>query len=164
MVSVGYIRRAHGVRGAVIVQPLSDHPERFVTGARFATDSDTNAVLVVESVRSHKEGLLVGFNGVVDRDTADDLRGVALLIPAGARRPLGEDEFWPDQLEGLIVADLAGRELGRVVGVIPGDAQDLLQVEGRGGVFEVPFVAALVPTVDLEAKLVVVDLPEGLVR
>lgn len=164
MVKIGYVRRAHGVRGAVVVQPLSDHPGRFGAGARLETDNASCPSLVVEAVQQHKEGLLISFVDVQDRDHAEALRGTSLLIPAAQRRALGDDEFWPDQLEGLTVRRIDGHRYGTVTGVIVGAAQDRLAVDGPSGVFEVPFVAALVLEVDLERQEIVVDLPEGLAR
>jgi 16S rRNA processing protein RimM len=162
VVKVGYIRRAHGVRGAVVVRSLSDDPERFAIGARFRTDSSTHPVLTVASVQPHKDGLLIAFDGLEDRDQAEALRGTSLLISADQRRELSADEFWADQLEGLTVVGVDGHSYGIVVAVVTGQAQDRLQVEGEDGTFDVPFVDALVPRVDLEAQQIVVDLPDGL--
>ena len=162
MVKVGYVRRAHGVRGAVVAQPLSDDPDRFDEGAQLATDNPSHPHLVIKTAQSHKDGLLVAFDNIDDRDEADALRGTSLFISADERRELSVDEFWPEQLEGLAVIGTDGQRYGIVIGVVDGDSQSRLQVEGRAGVFEVPFVAALVPTVDLEAKRVIVDLPDGL--
>ena len=162
-IKVGYIRRAHGVQGLVVLKATTDDPDRFAVGAVLDTDSDDLPVATVRSVQSHKYGLLVSFEGVEDRDVADRLRGTSLFVPRDARRELPADEFWPDDLVGLKVVDLAGVALGEVKRVITGPAQDRLEVSGPDGAFEVPFVAALIPEVDLTAGRLTVDLPEGLI-
>lgn len=161
-IKVGYVRRAHGIKGAVVVKALTDDPDRFVPGRTLSTDRE-DLDLTIDTVQPHKDGLLVAFSGVSDRATAESLRGISLLIEPADRRDLDPDEFWPEQLVGLRVFTVSGSELGRVATVIEGSAQDRLAVAGPGGDFEVPFVAALVPEVDVVAGRVVVDLPAGLV-
>ncbi|GBD83865.1 ribosome maturation factor RimM [bacterium BMS3Abin02] len=138
----------------------SDSPERFVHGATFITDFDTT--LVLRGVRVHKDGMLVAFEGVTDRNAAEELRGTTLFIPVDERRKLEDDEFWPEDLEGLEVRDPQGRPLGRITGVIVGDAQDRLLIHSGDRAVEVPFVEELVPDVRPESGFVTVVPIEGL--
>jgi 16S rRNA processing protein RimM len=163
-IPVGYIRRAHGIAGAVIVRPLTDDPDgRFATGAAFVTDDDPPRTMEVESVGPHQDGLLVRFVGVTDRSSSEALRGVQLTVDASQRRLLEEDEYWPGDLVGCVVVDGEERTLGTVDEVVFGSAQQRLAVmTPQGDRVEVPFVAALVPSVDIEAGRIVVDAPEGL--
>jgi len=124
-------------------------------------DRVPHTVRVVEA-QPHKEGLIVFLEGVADRTSAEALRGAALLIDRDERRQLGSDEFWPEDLVGLEVRDLAGADLGRVVDVIVTGVQDRLVVTCSDQQVEVPFVADLVPVVDVEAGYIVVDPPVGL--
>ena len=163
LLSVGYVRRAHGVAGEVLIAALTDVPEqRYRAGASFLTDEDPPRRLEASRVRPHKDGLLVSFTEINDRAAAEKLRGVSLLIPRADRRPLGDDEFWPEDLADLPAVDPSGRPLGVVSRVVLGSAQDRLAVTTPSGdSVEVPFVAALVE-VDREAERVVIDAPEGL--
>ncbi len=102
---------------------------------------------------------LVGFE---TRDDAESLRGAELYIDARARRSLGTDEFWPDQLRGLTVVALDGSAIGTIVEVETGLSQDRLVVDAEGREIIVPLVAALVPEVDVAGGRVIVDLPAGL--
>ena len=163
---VGRVLRPHGIRGELSVEVLSDAPERFVPGAELGVgDPDGPAPpepAVIRTARQHLGRLLLGFEGVEDRDAADRFRGAWLSIPVASARPLGQDEFWPHQLVGLTVVDQEGRERGRVADVVPGAAHDLLSVElPGGGSALVPAVAALV-TVELDAGRVLVDAVPGL--
>jgi 16S rRNA processing protein RimM len=161
-VAVGRIVRPHGVRGDLLVYSLSDHPGRFAAGARFETDPGSRS-LTVASARPHKMGYIVRFAEVGDRDQAELLVKVALTIPAVDRRPLDDEEFWPDQLIGLRAETPSGVDLGEVTDVVQGAAQDRLVVTTDAGVpVEVPFVAAIVGDIDIEADRIVVDAPEGL--
>jgi 16S rRNA processing protein RimM len=83
-----------------------------------------------------------------------------VLVPA--RRVLGKDEFWPDDLIGLAVQFDSGVKVGVVTDVITGGAQDRLVVSTDSGDREVPFVHDLVPAVDLTAGTVTVSSLPGL--
>jgi 16S rRNA processing protein RimM len=161
---VGRVLRPHGLRGEVVVEVLTDAPERFSPGVKLAAgDPDEPASLrdlQVEATRLHQGRVLLRVAGLEDRDAVEPLRGLLLSIPFEDARGLASDEFWPHQLIGLHVVDPDGRERGVVVDVLPGAAHDLLQVRRLDGeAVLVPSVAALV-TVELEAgRLVVQPLP-----
>lgn len=162
-IPIGYVRRAHGLRGDVLVRSLSDDPARFAVGAQFLTDEDPARLLTVVEVRPHADGVLVRFEQVWQRNAAEAMRGVTLTIGADERRQLGDDEFWPEDLAGLTAMDGAGVELGTVTAVIEGAAQDRLVVTTPDGVLvEVPFVAAIVGDVDVDSGVVRMDPPPGL--
>jgi len=105
--------------------------------------------------------MIVRFAEVATRDEAEELVGDVLVatVPV-SERPGDDAEYYDRQLVGLIAQAVDGRQLGQVVDVVHGPAQDLLAIRTPGGECLVPFVAALVPRVDLEAGcLTVVDLP-----
>ncbi|MBB2910054.1 16S rRNA processing protein RimM [Streptosporangium becharense] len=160
---VGRIGRPHGLRGDVSVEVRTDDPDRrFAPGAALATDPASAGPLVVASRRWHSGVLLVRFEGVTDRDRAEELRGTTLVIDSADIPPTGDpDEFYDHQLIGLAVTTPDGERVGEVSDVLH-HGQDLLVVRrGRDDVL-VPFVKALVPVVDLERGLLVVDAPPGL--
>ncbi len=158
-VTVGVISRAHGVRGAVNVDPRTDEIERrFVPGAELRTEQGGH--LTVESVKRPSGRLIVSFRGISDRTAAEQLRGriLSVWVPA-AERPSGREEYFDRQLVGLRVLKADGTEAGTIVEIIHGPAQDLLVVDVDGSEYLVPFVEALVPEVDLDAGSVrVTDL------
>ncbi|WP_271216453.1 ribosome maturation factor RimM [Streptosporangium carneum] len=160
---VGRIGRPHGLRGEVSVEVRTDDPDRrFAPGSAIATDPASTGPLVVESRRWHSGILLVRFEGVGDRDRAEALRGTMLVIDSADIPPSEDpDEFYDHQLIGLAVVTPDGERVGEVSDVLH-HGQDLLVVRrGRKEVY-VPFVKALVPVIDLERGILVVDGPEGL--
>jgi 16S rRNA processing protein RimM len=169
-VVVGRIGKPHGLRGEVTVEVRTDEPERrFVAGTTLAAEPPRGSAsgltsLAIDSLRWHGTTLLVKFAELPDRTAAEGARGTLLLahLPADAA-PADPEEFYDHQLVGLAVADLDGRVIGEVTGVVHG-AQDLLEIRATDGrPTLVPFVAALVPEVDLAAGRVVVADRPGLV-
>lgn len=151
-VVVGRIGRAHGVRGEVIVHPRTDEPDRrFAPGSKLRAEADGRTFTVAAS-RWHSGRLLVRLEHIADRAAAEDLRGIMLLADVPGDEPTGgDDEFWDRDLIGLTVLTADGRPAG-TVRRIRHAAQDLLEIETPEGVERlVPFVAALVPQVDLAA-------------
>jgi 16S rRNA processing protein RimM len=160
---VGYVRKAHGIKGAVVVRPLTDDPDhRWVPGTVVTSDAEPPVEYTVVSAGPHPSGILVRFDGVDDRSTAEAMRGTSFTIPASERRELDDGEYWPDDLVGCTVVDGSGETLGVVESVVFGAAQDRLAVRTDRGLVEVPLVDALVPTIDLEARTVVATPPPGL--
>ncbi len=161
-VVVGRVGRAHGIRGEVSVDVRTDQPEkRFEVGGSYATDAGP---LVVESMRWHGARLLVVFEGVGDRTAAEKLRGVLLVahVPDD-ERPDDPEEFYDHQLVGLRARTVSGEPVGEVVEVLHLPMQDMLAVQTPDGrEILVPFVAAIVPEVDVAGGQVVIDPPPGL--
>jgi 16S rRNA processing protein RimM len=162
---IGRIGRAHGTRGDVTVEVRTDDVEyRFAPGAELMTDPPEAGPLRVESHRWHQGRLLLKFADVADRDRAEALRGVYLVVDSATSRPLAEaDDFWVHELTGLVVMNKKGQRLGTVEDVVSTAGTDLLVVRrDDGNELLIPFVSQFVPDVDLDARRVVVDPPEGL--
>lgn len=161
---VGRVGRPHGVRGQVTVEVRTDSPEtRFAPGAVLRTDPARPDPLVVSGVTWHADRLVLGFRGIVDRTAAEELRGTRLLIEVpDDERPEDPDEFYDHQIIGLAAHTAAGR-LGVVAEVLHLPAQDVLVVRDREDrEILVPFVAEIVPEVDLTAGRILIEPPAGL--
>ena len=148
---------AHGLRGEVILDVRSDDPEVLAPGASLEI-AGRGAALTVRSVRIHKDRVLASFEECASREDADALRGARLLVEEHEE----EDAWYPHQLKGLAARTPGGEDLGTVTGLTPGAAQDLLLVKTPAGTVMVPFVTQLVPTVDVEGGVVIIDAPPGL--
>ena len=163
---VGRIGRPHGVRGEVTIEVRTDDPElRFTVGADLLTDPAERGPLTVVHRRWHREVLLLSFEGVESREAAELLRDTLLLVPLESLPALEDpDDFYDHQLVGLTARLVDGSVLGEVEAVRH-EGGDLLVVRrADGGEALIPFVKAIVPTVDLGAGCLVVDPPEGLLE
>src|SRR4051812_7127974 len=147
---IGRVAKAHGLRGEVVIVPITNQPDRFEAGAQVWCN---DAPMVIETSRPHQGGFLVRFAGVDDRNAADLLRGATVSAePTGVAVP---GEVWVHEVIGAEVRDRAGRTLGRVVAVEANPAHDLLVLDD-GPLIPMVFV------VEHDAGTVIVDLPEGL--
>ena len=174
-VVVGRIGRPHGVRGLVTVEVRTDDPDlRFVPGAVLVTDPPQRGPLTVVDKRWHSGTLLLQVaspSGEVygTREDVDVLRNTLLLVPVADLPEIEEpDSYYDHQLVGLSARLTDGSVVGEVTAVRH-EAQDLLVVRREGGEAGapdalIPFVPAIVPTVDLAGGFVVVDPPEGLLE
>ncbi len=147
------------------MQVTTDDPdERFASGAVLGTDPAGRGPLTVVSMRRSGPVLVLGFDGVADRNAAEALRGTSLTLDASLLPvPDDPDEFYDHQLVGLTVVDQAGTVLGTVTEVWHPPAAPVLAVNRPDGSQElVPFVSAIVPIVDLANGRLVVDPPDGM--
>jgi 16S rRNA processing protein RimM len=155
---IGKLGRPHGLDGFLGIYVDEDDVVSLEIGAVVYVGDESHTV---RQVRRADRGFQIAFEDVIDREGAEELRGSVIAV--AERRPLLEGEFWPEQLIGLVVLDDSGAEVGRVERVLTGPGQDRLLVRGAAGVFEVPFVDALVPLVDLEkGRIEIIAIP-GLV-
>ncbi len=166
---VGRIGRPHGVRGLVTVEVRTDDPDlRFAPGGVLLTDPPERGPLTVVDRRWHSGTLLLQLAGpddvvLADRESADTLRNTRLLVPVTELPPLEDpDSFYDHQLVGLTAELPDGTTVGQVTAVRHEGTELLVVRRTDGGEALIPFVAAIVPTVDLAEGAVVVDPPEGL--
>ena len=168
---VGRIGRPHGVRGQVTVEVRTDDPDlRFSPGTTLLTDPASRGPLTVEAARWHSGVLLLTVAGpdgevVADREAADALRNTQLLVPVEDLPELEDpDSFYDHQLVGLAAVLPDGTVLGEVTAVRHEGTELLVVRRPDRPDLLVPFVSAIVPTVDLAGGAVVVDPPEGLLE
>lgn len=166
---VGRIVRPHGIRGEVIVEVRTDEPEkRFVVGSVLHTDPTGVGPLTIEAAKPHAAAgpgrFIVAFEGVADRNAAEELRTVLLQVESSEVAPSEDpDEFHDYQLVGLAVVNPEGERLGEVVRIDHSPASDLLVLrKSDGGPALVPFIKEMVPEVDLAGGRVVITPPPGL--
>jgi 16S rRNA processing protein RimM len=169
---VGHLNKAHGTKGELFVWPLTDHPEgTFAPGVvLYLGDQSGNRpdpgrqAITVESVRPFRRGYLVRFQGIADRDAAELIRDRYLLRPMEEIEPTEDGEVFYHQLLGLTVRTVNGQEVGEIVEVYELRPADLLEVRGPEGTHYLPFLDSIVQEVDLEAGVMIVNPPEGLLE
>jgi 16S rRNA processing protein RimM len=166
---VGRVIKAHGIAGEVVVEIRTDDPDaRFAAGSSLRgrpSRGGPESRYVVESVRDHGARLLIRLDGVADRNAAESLKGTVFVVDSGDLPPIEDpDEFYDHQLEGLQVMTTTGAAVGSVAEVLHTEAGELLSVRTDEGEVLVPFVSAIVTSVSLADRTIVIDPPEGLLE
>jgi 16S rRNA processing protein RimM len=165
LILVGRVARPHGIKGQVVVNPETDFAEqRFRTGRSLLVGPEgAPTVRRIRDVRFHQGRPVVGFEGVDTMNDAEALAGAALWVEAGGRDPLPEHTFYRHDLVGCDVVDRGGRRVGTVTAVEGAMERSYLIVQGSRGEVMIPLRVEMV-TVDVPAKRITVDPPEGLLE
>jgi 16S rRNA processing protein RimM len=156
-VKIGYVVRAHGVRGGLRVRCDGD---AILALERVLVDGRE---YVIEHVQPERGEFLLQLGGVRDRDAAEALRGRTLAAHRAQLPPPAEDELYVADLVGCEVLDGAGARLGEVKDTFHSGAHEILLVSDGAREFMLPFVAPIVTAVDVGARRIVCDPPEGLI-
>lgn len=143
MIMLAAVAGAHGIRGEVRLKLFTDGTDSIARHARF--DAGGRA-LVLKSIRPDKPGTAVAkFENINDRNAAEALRGVQLMVPRTALPPLEDGEYYIADYLGMAVADETGAEVGTVRAIENFGASDILDITlDAGGTVMVPFVADVV--------------------
>ncbi|MBM3616400.1 MAG: 16S rRNA processing protein RimM [Alphaproteobacteria bacterium] len=162
-ICVGAITGAFGVAGEVRLKSFCAEPTAIADYGPLSTKDGARS-FTVKLTRPVSGGLGARLSGVKTKEEADALRGTELYVDRARLPKLPDDEFYHSDLIGLEAVDTGGVVLGRVVAVHNHGAGDILEIAGAGrkAALMLPFTLAAVPTVDLGAGRIVVDLPEGL--
>lgn len=167
LLSVGTVRKPHGIRGELQVALDTDRPESVFRPGRTLQLGDRygrsiGGTVTVRSSRPFRDGVLLQLEECPDRNAAEELRGATLLIPPEAAAPARADEVPYHVLVGSAVL-VAGERLGTVREVLEaGGGQVLIVRRDAGGEAMIPFVREIVRSIDAERREVVIEPPEGL--
>ena len=159
LVCVGAIAGSFGVKGEVRLKSFCAEPAAISIYAPLSDESGNS--YDVKITRTIKNGLAARLSGVSSKEAADALKGTRLFAPRDRLPELDDDEFYHADLLGMAVLDTGGAKLGSVKAVLNHGAGDLLEVNTGQGVVLLPFSLAVVPTVDLAGRRIVVDPPDG---
>ena len=157
-VTVGRVLSPHGLRGEVKVESLTDFSQRFRKGSKLWL---AGVERTVELGRIQGKTVILKLEGVNSRDAAEALRGAELTVP-DLLEITEEDVYYQHDILGIRVEDEAGNELGKVDDVLSTGSNDVYVVHGERGELLLPALDDVVKQVDLDARRIVVDVPEGL--
>ena len=168
---VGRVRKAHGIRGELLVEPITDAPDAvFVSGRRLFAGTATGdpspdgQELHITAVRQHMASVRLTITEVRDRSAAELWRGRFLLAPRDELPPPADDEVYLHELPGMQVVHVDGRALGEVVDTydLPqGMMLDVRPVNG-GPTYFVPWSDEILVNFDETLRVITVNPPEGL--
>jgi len=169
---VGLIRKAQGIRGEVVVEPLTNKPDVvFASGSRVFAGTATGDLAVVKDIRGveerptltiasskpFKKGLIVQFEELNDRDSADLWRGRYLLAPFSELPPLEEDEVYLHDLAGMKVVSAQGDAIGTVTTFYELPQGIMLDIDTPRGSVVIPYRPEIIVQTDIAARTIVID-------
>jgi 16S rRNA processing protein RimM len=162
-ICVARIGAPHGVRGQVRLWTFTEDPFAVCDYGPLAT-KDGKRSFEVADVREAKGHLVATLKGVATREEAERLNGIELYVPREALPDTDDDEYYHADLIGLAAVNAAGDEIGRVLAMHNFGAGDIIEIAPPDGpTLLLPFTDAVVPTVDIKAGRVVVELPGEIV-
>lgn len=160
---VGLLRRPHGVRGEIMVEIITDFPERLKVGETFYLGDDYMPVTIATR-RMHNKGILLSFEGINDRDEIGAHRQKYLYVDLNDWPPLPEGEYYDFELIGLeVIVEETGQVLGELVEILETGANDVYVVESDSGQeYLLPAIPEVVLDINLDTEQMKVFLLPGL--
>jgi 16S rRNA processing protein RimM len=170
LIIVGRVRKAHGIRGELVVEPMTDEPDavfasgrRVIAGTASGDPAKDRRELRILASTPFKGGFIVHFEGVVDRTEAELWRDRFLLIPRDELQPLAEDQVYVHELRGMTVELESGERVGVVVETYELPQGLTLDVKRDTGTVMIPY-DHVVTSLDREARVIRIDPPDGLLE
>jgi len=162
-VAIGFVIRAHGVRGNVLVKLLTDNPNRFEETENILIEKAGRMEphRIIEKTETPK-GWILRFDGIETRDEAEELKGAYLLIRTEELPELKDGSYYDFDLVGIEVFSVSGEKLGQIIEIKKYPANDIYIVEGDAGRLMLPATHEIVRKVDLDNKRMEVELLDGL--
>ena len=170
---VGRVRKAHGIRGELVIEPLTDAPDavfapgrRVFAGTVDGEPSPDGRTLTVEESRPFKGGgRIVAFTEITDRNEAERWRERYVLAPPSELEPIADDEVYIHDLFGMrVVLEASDDVVGEVTDVYELPQGFMLDVRRETGSVLIPLRAEVVTRVDREHRRIFIAPPDGLLE
>lgn len=160
--TVGFLRRPHGLRGEIIMDLHTDFPERLKSGRNLLVGEDHRS-MTLASARPHAKGMLVKFRGVETPEEAARFRNQWVYVRASEVPPLPEGQLYQHELFGFAVLDENGKRLGELVEILETGANDVYVVrDDSGREILLPAIPSVILELEPARRLMRVHLLEGL--
>ena len=154
LISVGRVIKPFGLRGRVVIDPLTDFPERFAPGRSVLINGDA---FQITASKPRKDGWVLKLEGVTTPEQAETLRGATLQVPESDLHPLPEGQYYRFQVIGLLAVNEDGDEVGQVTDVLETGSNDVYLIKGPGGERLVPALPQFVTQIDLDAGRMIIE-------
>jgi 16S rRNA processing protein RimM len=161
--AVGSLRRPHGLRGDIIMEVLTDFPERLRPNTKVFV-GEKHEPLTIAHLRGYNKGLLLGFKGYDTPEAIGRFRNMNVYVLTADRPGLPEGQYYHYQILGLNVLDDSGKMLGTLTEILTTGANDVYVVSQDGKELLVPAIEDVILDVDLDAKTIKVHLLPGLME
>lgn len=160
--SVGFLRRPHGVKGEIVMDLHTDFPERMKSGRKLFIGEERQPVTLT-SVRPHQSGLLVKFKGIETPEQAGKFRNQWVYVKKSDLPPLSEGQLYQFELLGFRVVDEDGNPLGELVEILETGANDVYVVrDDSGREILLPNIPSVILDLEPASRTMRVHLLEGL--
>jgi 16S rRNA processing protein RimM len=162
-ICIARIGAAHGVRGAVKLWTFTEDPLAVKAYGPLLTKDGVRS-FEVATAREAKGHLVATLKGIATRQDAERLNGLELYVAREKLPATEEDEYYHADLIGLAAVNAASEPIGRVTAIHNFGAGDIIEIApAHGATMLLPFTNAVVPSVDLAAGRVVIELPDEIV-
>ncbi len=162
VLAIGKIRRAHGIRGALVVFIYSGSID-VLRSLRHVYIEGREFELKKVSPKKGKEAI-ISLKSINDRNTAETFRGKELFCLISDLPQTEEDEFYWFEIAGYSIYDKDGKVIGKVRSLLETKGHDLIAGEGSSGEFFIPIVNQFILEIRHDEKKIIVDIPEGLIE
>ena len=161
---IGKLRRPFGVHGELVMEVITDFPERIRKGVDVFLGED-HIPVQIQSQRKHTEGLIISFKGYSTPESTAVLRNMWVYVRADDRPKLPEGNYYQHQLLGLQVYTLEGQLLGELIEILETGANDVYLVRPENGSeILIPANPEFVKNIDLEKNRIDIALIPGIVQ
>lgn len=158
--TIGKLRRTHGVKGNLLMDVLGDSAESIAPGLVVFVGPKHKEARVAE-VRPNNNSLLIRFEGITDCDQAAVFRNQAVAIRSKEAPPLPEGRYYQHEVLGLRVIDETAKELGVLTEILSTGAHDVYVIKpAEGEEILVPAVKDFILKIDTEGGVIVARLPQ----
>jgi 16S rRNA processing protein RimM len=164
LIPIGKIVSTHGIKGQLKVISYADSIDLFAPGQRLAVgrEGEVLAAFRIAFARPHKRVIRLSLEGIESTEEAEAWIGCQLYIDKASLPQLEEGSYYWQQIMGLEAFTLDDRRLGRVEAILPTGSNDVYVVRDGRKELLIPAIDSVVVDIDLEQKILRVDLPEGL--
>lgn len=160
--AIGKLRRTHGITGEIIMDLLTDFPERLKVGKNVFI-GESHEELKIRSIRNYKTGALVAFEGFNDCDAASQLRNNNVYVLVSEVPALPDGEFYFHDILGISVENENGEKIGNLVEILETGANDVYVINtDTGKEILLPAIDGVILDINLEKKVMQVRLQDWL--
>lgn len=165
---IGKIVGTHGIKGSMLLLPLTDYPNRFLDMNELVLEmpGKPSRTLKVKEITPYvgKNTFFLSVEGVTDKEAAENLKAGVITVSNDEKVELPEDEYWIDDMIGLrIIDNVTGCELGVLSEILPTGSNDVFMIKTAEGVIKpLPAIASVIIKVNIAEGNITVCVPEGL--
>jgi 16S rRNA processing protein RimM len=164
-VTIGQIARVRGVKGEMVVIPLSNDPDRFLKLTEITLTKGTSIrQFRIEEIRKLHSNILLKLKGIQTPEEAKSLVGGFLEIEKEHLSQLPEGNYYIFEIVGLEVKDTKGKMIGKVKEVISLPANDVYVVRGEKRDYDIPAIREIIKSIDLKNKVMIIEPMAGLLE